>query len=81
MPILQQVWTGTPDSQSGVPVRLMPKAILLHLILIVQLLPTQSNDEVSGAFALVKGVRGDPMYYSLERRTSLYITLTAPPTG
>ena len=41
--------------------------ILLHLILIVQLLPTQSNDEVSEVFALVRGVGDDPLYYSLER--------------
>lgn len=40
-------------------------------ILIVHLLPTQSNDEVSEVFVRVRGVEDDPLYYSLERWTVL----------
>ena len=51
--------------------RCWPYYILLHSILIVHLLPTQSNDEVSEVFVRVRGVEDDPLYYSLERWTVL----------
>ena len=47
--------------------RCSPCYILLHLIVIVHLLPSQSNDEVSEVFVLVEGAEDDPLYYSLER--------------
>jgi len=44
--------------------------ILLHLKLIVHLLPSQSNDEVSEVFVLMVDAGDDPLCYILEKWTS-----------
>ena len=41
--------------------------IPLHLILIVHLLPSQSNDEVSEVFVLMGDAGDDPLCYILEQ--------------
>lgn len=48
-----------------------PCYILLHLILVIHFLPSQSNDEVSEVFVLVEGSEDDSLYYSLEKLTFL----------
>lgn len=50
--------------------RYSPCYILLHLKLIVHLLPSQSNDEVSEVFVLMVDAGDDPLCYILEKWTS-----------